>query len=259
MASYIELPIDPETPIGWGYSNLPLIPLRAEPSERAEMVTQALYGERMVLLEQHSDWMRVVLSDDGYMGWCSSKMVTSCTLEFWNKLCQQRNARLYQPLLRCVCGGKTLFLPAGSQLLPGDRIVDEVVQEEHTGLNPSEVAKRFLHAPYLWGGKSILGMDCSGLVQLSFSLLGILLPRDAGQQALLGESVKRVEAALPGDLAFFSNQFDKIVHVGLVLPEGSIIHASGSVRIDTLDREGIFNQENKGYSHQLSHIRRLSF
>jgi gamma-D-glutamyl-L-lysine dipeptidyl-peptidase len=259
VAHFNPFETNPVNVIGWGYSSLPLIPLRAEPSERAEMVTQALYGERMLLFEKQSDWVRVALTNDGYQGWCASKMVSTCTMETWNKLDNQMGKRLTQPLSTCLCGGRTILLPAGSRLFQEDKLIEDVVQEALNGLNPSEVAKRFLHAPYLWGGKSILGMDCSGLVQLSFALLGITLPRDASQQVLLGEPVSSPVEALPGDLAFFANPEGRIVHVGLVMAEGCIIHASGSVRIDRLDSNGIFNRETNVYSHRLSQLKRLSF
>jgi gamma-D-glutamyl-L-lysine dipeptidyl-peptidase len=259
VAHFNPLVTNPENAIGWGYSSLPLIPLRAEPSERTEMVTQALYGERMLLLEQQTDWVRVALTNDGYQGWCASKMVSTCTLERWNDLDKQMGERVTQPLSTCFCGGRKLLLPAGSLLFQEDKLIKDEVKEELSGLNPSDVAKRFLHAPYLWGGKSILGIDCSGLVQLSFALLGMTLPRDASQQVLLGKPVSSPKEALPGDLAFFANQEGKIVHVGLIMAEGCIIHASGSVRIDKLDHEGIFNKETNSYSHRLSQLKRLSF
>lgn len=245
--------------MGWGFSSLPLIPLRAEPSERAEMVTQALYGERMVLLEQQSDWVRVELLDDGYRGWCTFKMVSTCSKETFDAMASRNPRFVTQPIERCLCGNSTLQLPAGSRLFAEDRLLDEVVSESRSDKHPLYVAQRFLHAPYLWGGKSILGMDCSGLVQLSFLLLGVYLPRDAGQQILLGETVPLLEESLPGDLAFFENTAGKIVHVGLVMPEGCIIHASGSVRIDKLDHEGIFNRDTNRYTHHFSHLNRLSF
>jgi len=250
---------EPENLLGWGYSTLPLIPLRAEPSERSEMLTQVLYGERMLVLEQQSEWSRVQLVDDNYRGWCSTKMITSCTKEAWDAAALSSPRCVTQPISRCLCSGATRYLPAGSRLFPEDSLIDDKKGESMPLLNPSEVAKRFLHAPYLWGGKSILGMDCSGLVQLSFLLTGVMLPRDAGQQVLLGEPLKSVEETIPGDLAFFANQAGKIVHVGLVMDDGCVIHASGSVRIDLLDKEGIFNRDTHAYSHRLFQLRHLSF
>lgn len=260
MITYIDShQTEPDKPIRWGLSRLPLIPLRAEPSERSEMVTQAVYGERMVVLEQQSDWSRVQLSDDGYRGWCTTKMITFCTKETWDVMALTDVRCVTQPISACFCAGDTLLLPAGSRLFPEDVILNEKEREPRPLLNPSDVAKRFLHAPYLWGGKSILGMDCSGLVQLSFLLTGIMLPRDAGQQVLLGEQLLSLDDALPGDLAFFANEAGRLVHVGLVIANGCVIHASGSVRIDLLDKEGIFNGDTKSYSHHLSQLRRLSF
>ncbi|MFM7813326.1 MAG: C40 family peptidase [Flavobacteriales bacterium] len=120
----------------------------------------------------------------------------------------------------------------------------------------------YLGAPYLWGGRTILGIDCSGFSQVVYRILGQSIPRDAWQQAGLGEEVSFVDEAQPGDLAFFDNAEGKIIHVGLILDrlEDSlrIIHASGMVRIDTLDHQGIFNQETGEYSHNLRIIKRLS-
>lgn len=253
---YTSTVSNPENAKGWGCIKIPLVSLRAEPSEKAEMVTQALYGERVLMLELSADWVRVELQHDAYQGWCSSNMVSLCTLEEWNELERQGGAMITKPVARCMCGEKSLLLPAGSLLFYGDSVVDKTCCANVKGMNPADIALRFLHAPYLWGGKSILGMDCSGLVQLSYALLGVFMPRDAGQQVLLGNSVSLNEA-LPGDLAFFGNQTGKIVHVGLVMEQGRIIHASGSVRIDCLDNEGIFNRETGTYSHRLAQIRRL--
>ena len=114
----------------------------------------------------------------------------------------------------------------------------------------------WLNAPYLWGGRSILGVDCSGFVQVNFKLMGIDLPRDAWQQAQTGEPVKKLKDAVKGDLAFFDDK-DEIVHVGILLGTDSIIHASGKVRIDSMDKKGITNNETGKRTHSLRAIRRL--
>ena len=115
----------------------------------------------------------------------------------------------------------------------------------------------YLKAPYVWGGKSIFGLDCSGLVQQLYGLVGIQLPRDARQQVEHGQPVHFVVQARPGDLAFFDNAEGRIVHVGLVLEEGRILHAHGEVRIDPLDHNGIYNKDLGRYTHKLRIIRRL--
>ncbi|MBK7268756.1 MAG: C40 family peptidase [Flavobacteriales bacterium] len=115
----------------------------------------------------------------------------------------------------------------------------------------------FLGAPYLWGGRTPTGVDCSGLTQMLFMLMGIYLPRDAYQQAEEGDPVELVDLAEPGDLAFFDNAEGRITHVGIVLPERRILHASGRVRIDALDQEGIFDAEQGKYSHKLRLVKRV--
>ena len=111
--------------------------------------------------------------------------------------------------------------------------------------------------PYLWGGKSTFGIDCSGLTQQVYKLGGYELPRDAYQQAELGEVLSFVEEAEPGDLAFFDNADGKIIHVGIILGDYKIIHAHGKVRIDPFDSNGIFNTDSQKYSHKLRFIKKV--
>ena len=115
----------------------------------------------------------------------------------------------------------------------------------------------YLNAPYLWGGKTPFGIDCSGFTQMVYKLNGFALPRDAYQQAEIGETLSFVEEAEPGDLAFFDDDEGNIIHVGMVLEQGTIIHASGKVRIDALDHQGIYNKELKNYSHKLRLIKKI--
>ncbi len=121
----------------------------------------------------------------------------------------------------------------------------------------TETALKFLNTPYLWGGKSIQGIDCSGFVQLVFRMHGFDLPRDASQQVSFGETICFRHDARSGDVAFFENKKGKIIHVGIVIDEQYIIHASGKVRIDKLDHSGIYNSELRRYTHDLSVIKRM--
>ena len=124
-------------------------------------------------------------------------------------------------------------------------------------IGQDRTAKEFLNAPYLWGGKSFFGVDCSGFTQLVYKVNNVKLPRDAYQQAEVGEALSFVEESQPGDLAFFENAEGRIIHVGIMLDDQKIIHASGKVRIDTLDSTGIFNQEMNKHTHKLRFVKSI--
>ncbi len=131
------------------------------------------------------------------------------------------------------------------------------------GTNQSSIAQlpafamSFLNMPYLWGGRSPAGIDCSGFTNIVYKLAGIRLRRDAWQQSEQGILINFIDEARPGDLAFFQNEEGKIIHVGIILQQQKIIHASGRVRIDTIDHYGIYDEELKKYTHQLRLIRRM--
>ncbi|MDP4277508.1 MAG: C40 family peptidase [Bacteroidota bacterium] len=268
-----------------GICNLPLIPLRIEPSERAEMISQILYGELVDILEEQPGWVKVQLQSDAYSGWCTAKMIQELPTSLWQELSRSRPYVTSAVVSHCHSAHGQLLLPAGSRLygyLPSKQVftqykssVTDVIQEHWTlsenllpgangemvkrvqAVNPSILALRFMNAPYLWGGKSVFGIDCSGLVQVVFSMTGHFLPRDAKDQALKGRPVSRLEEARPGDLAFFTNPEGRIVHVGIVFKDQQIIHASGSVHIDQLDETGIFSASLNKYTHQLHQLRRI--
>lgn len=262
-----------------GICNLPLIPLRSEPSERSEMVSQVLFGELFELLESRESWSRIRLLSDQYTGWCSSKMIQLLPDSIFRTLAQSTPNRTVSVFSKCTGSAGTCFLPAGSLLYDFDaRLGTFSVYQVHKAdeaeprlsvwsmdavdcalptADPVAYALLFLNAPYLWGGKSILGIDCSGLVQVVFSLLGLFLPRDASQQAQKGRLVSNLDSAQVGDLAFFANTEGRIVHVGLLLDPTRIIHASGSVHIDSIDQTGIFSEVLGCYTHLLHSIRRM--
>jgi cell wall-associated NlpC family hydrolase len=114
----------------------------------------------------------------------------------------------------------------------------------------------WLNAPYLWGGRTPLGVDCSGFTQVIYKMMGIDLPRDAWQQAQEGKPVRKFSEAEPGDLAFFNNKED-IVHVGILLGNDQIIHASGRVKIDKIDKKGVMDAATGKRILSLKAVRRI--
>lgn len=254
-------------------SKVPIIPLRIEPSEKAEMVSQVLFGEYVEIVSEIDGWTEVSLVADGYTGWLDSKMIA--INKSVTKLFPQSFAKVCSSfmLAKAVDTGDTIHLTSGSVLnnyseekgtfkalgIEYEVLIGRVLQADSFLSMEAflDLSKAFLNAPYLWGGRSIFGVDCSGFVQVLYSLLGVQLPRDSSDMVMKGEPVTFVQHVLPGDLAFFGKEEDSITHVGMVLDKNTIIHASGKVRIDTLDSEGIFNNETKEYTHLLRAIKRL--
>jgi hypothetical protein len=239
-----------------GCISLPLVPGRREPSDKSEMITQLLFGEMYSVLEEQKKWVLIKNTSDQYECWIDRKQHTPISekLELNHKI-----GSAFAPLAN---GDQTWFLPAGSKVNLGEFYIgarkfsfDSSNEEERK--DPIFYANQLIGAPYLWGGKSILGIDCSGFVQVVYSCSGIQLPRDAHQQAEIGETVDFVETAKAGDLAYFDNEEGRITHVGIMLDGENIIHASGSVRIERIDHEGIYNSENESYSHRLRIVKRV--
>jgi hypothetical protein len=243
--------------------------MRAEPAERSEMVSQWLFGELATLLEESGKWVKIRLDVDGYEGWVdanSARKVNDHDLLVLKKAGKHRMLSTTGSVLRD--GNVNILIPAGSPVpvLFGDSF-ELIGRPFHltggrcgllslSGESLVSTAQLFLGTPYLWGGRTQYGIDCSGFSQILYLMHGITLPRDASQQINHGEEVSFVQETKPGDLAFFHNEEGRIVHVGMVLKPGTIIHASGEVRIDTLDSTGIYNAAQARYTHQLRLIKR---
>lgn len=242
-----------------GICNLAIIPIRKQPSSASEMVSQLLFGDTYKVINQQDNWIEIVTDADHYSGFINDKQHSGFNLNTQDWLVNTQ-----YPFLNLQLDNGYLLAPAGC-LIPHESTFQINTDSYHyaTALskyNQSDiamVAKQYLHTPYLWGGKTAFGIDCSGLTQMVFKQCGIKLPRDAYQQAEQGETVAFVEETEPGDLAFFDNSERRITHVGIMLENQQIIHASGKVRIDLLDHYGILNQEDKNYSHQLRIIKRF--
>lgn len=247
--------------MGYGIAINPLIPGRKEGSDRAEMVTQLLFGELYTVLEEKEKWILIQNDADIYQCWIDRKQHHPIDATEYQKLSQdpyQISAEILgetQGKIKIPFGARVNYT-SSSQLSEISSFGGETATCDHGDIE--KYAKLFLEAPYLWGGKSILGIDCSGFCQVVFSASGINLPRDAYQQAGLGDTVEFLDEARTGDLAYFDNKDGKITHVGILFGKDRIIHASGKVRIDKIDHQGIYNTELGKYTHKLRIIKRIN-
>lgn len=240
-------------PMEYGICRLSAMPLRKEGSHTSEMVSQLLFNELYEVLDEKPGWYLIRTDEDHYEGWIQGIQHHGIGEDEYQATQAQRRYIVDQPVLeyqgRMLSIGTVLHEPVSGSMTPPERFVPALM---------IEFGQKFLGAPYLWGGRTVFGIDCSGFVQLCARAAGKLLPRDASQQVQEGELVYFLPEIQPGDLAFFGNEEGKIVHVGMMLDNERILHASGQVRIDFLDQTGIFNKERNGHTHRLQVIKRLS-
>jgi len=248
--------------MNFGICNLSIVPLRFEPSDRSEMISQLLYGELFTILEKQEKWNKIKLLYDGYEGWVDNKQFLAISEDKYLKFTQKETC-YSTDLVDFINTQNKQLLPIclGSSLHTIDVLQHtfegNFVTEKQSKSNLIETALLYLNTPYLWGGKTPFGIDCSGFTQMVYQLNGFQLLRDASQQATQGEVLSFIEEAEPGDLAFFDNEEGIITHVGIILENNHIIHASGKVRIDILDQSGIFNTDLKKHTHTLRVIKRM--
>ena len=255
----------------YGICRVSIAPLRAEPKDQAEIVSQLLFGDEVRILERSNNWLKVQQLYDAYEGYIDFKQLQPLEDADLHNGTEFKFLAPASPMNSLVLeDGSRIYLAAGSNL-PGYeagycRLKDQVLKVDFEPLQVPEVpsttalikdALFFRHAPYLWGGKTLAGIDCSGFVQTVFKMAGIKLQRDASQQALQGQTVHFLPEVVPGDVAFFDNEEGRIIHVGILLNNKEIIHASGQVRVDPIDDQGIYNKELKRYSHKLRIIKRF--
>lgn len=250
---------------------LAIAPLRKEPSDKSEIVSQLLFGDRAKVLEKTEKWWLVQSLHDQYEGWMDQKQLTAITseqffadanylhvsgLQLDNTLIAENGTKYY------LSPGSTLpnytngfcYLGEKKYEVKFEPMVPDAANFKN---NVERIAKFFENTPYLWGGRTLFGIDCSGFVQMVYKLNGIQLRRDASQQAEEGTLVDFLESAQLGDLAFFDNPEGRITHVGLMLNNNQIIHSAGMVRIDPIDGQGIYNAELGKYTHKLRIIKRF--
>ncbi|MDN3619440.1 C40 family peptidase [Polaribacter undariae] len=253
----------------YGICNLSIVPLRAEESNQSEMTSQVLFGEAFEVIEKQKEWSKIRLTFDNYEGYIDNKQYTEISADFYSKLKSEKQyfsgemidfiTNSKNELTTIPLGSNLPFYNAGKLQINAETYIYEgaILSEEESKHKIAQTAFNYLNTPFLWGGKTPFGIDCSGFTQMVYKLCGYQLLRDANQQATQGEVLSFIEESEAGDLAFFDNEEGEIIHVGIILSDYHIIHAHGKVRIDTLDHSGIFNAELQKHTHKLRIIKKM--
>ena len=253
--------------MNYGISNLSIVPTRNEAADQSEMVNQIIFGEHFKVLEIRKKWSKIRLAHDSYEGWICNKQWIEIEEDIYKQL-DKEVATITTDILDIITKTHHQPIVIGS-ILPsyksGHALINNEMYQFDGLTTPGFIKKEklvenaliYLNAPYLWGGRSPLGIDCSGFTQMVYRLQGVDLPRDAYQQAEVGTTLSFVEESEPGDLAFFDNTEGRITHVGIILEDNHIIHASGKVRIDRIDQQGVFNTEIGNHTHKLRLIKSI--
>lgn len=257
--------------LDYGVCRLALVAVRLKPDDREPQVTQLLFGDHyeVLLISKDGKWLLIRIFADRYEGWIDRKQHHAITSEYFDQI-NHANFKITTDLVTGILYKKNPLSILIGSIVPVSQVELFKVEEQLAFNGESKslgqkrdfeflksIAIKYGHAPYQWGGKGPFGIDCSGLVQMVFKICGYPLLRDAHQQAGQGKPVDGLLAAKPGDLAFFANPEGQIIHVGILLEDNKIVHASGHVRIDLLMEEGILNLETKIFTHTLAFLRRI--
>ncbi len=249
----------------FGICNLSVTPLRKEADDASEIVSQLLFGDFVEIIEKGTPWIKIKNHYDGYEGWMDFKQLVYISesqfkegVSVSHPVLKQETVRIMGPkgVQKIMLGSSLPFL-SNNQLKLGDetyKIID--LLDIQANINLLEIAHIYLNTPYLWGGKSIFGIDCSGFTQNVFKTIGIFLPRDASKQVNYGKEIAWDDKQ-PGDLVYFTSKSGKVTHVGILLENNKIIHAHGRVRIDELKLDGIWNDDLNCISHTFHSIKRI--
>ena len=235
----------------YGICHLSIIPLRKDSTSKSELVSQLIYGELFEVIEKKGKWFYIESIDDKYCGWINYSQFKEISKQDFKKVKKTESKLLNNISAEIEIENGNMSITIGSKVSSAFILNHKLKQKEYSKSSIIKNSLKFLNSPYLWGGRTPYGIDCSGFSQQVYKLNGFQLARDASQQALQGKEVK-LEKAKPGDLAFFGDK--KITHVGIIMDSNKIIHSFGCVRIDYLNEKGIINSISKKTTHYLKKI-----
>ena len=237
----------------YGIIDLNIVPVRKKNNAKSEMINQLFFGESITIIKTKEKWSFVSSNIDNYQGWIRNLHFKLIKKNEYKILCE--NDSLFSKSEIIIKNDAyEITIPTGS-LLSSVKFLNYYYTNEVGSKSLLETIKSFINSPYLWGGKTKYGVDCSGLVQSIFKTLNIILPRDSHEQSDFGVEIK--EAYKLGDLGFFGENLNRISHVGIFVDNETIVHAYGKVRMDKINSEGIYNNEEKRVTHFLQKVNRI--
>jgi hypothetical protein len=247
----------------YGICHLSVVPVRSVPDNIGEMVSQLLYGEHFKILEARTSWSKIRMAFDQCEGWVLNEQIFSLHHDDYEKTETSMDFKFATDLVSFVSSKEGVLLPI---VLGSSVHTTNILEHTFEGTffenkkdkpNLVRTALLYLNTPFLWGGRTPFGLDCSGFTQMTYKINGYRLKRTALEQSAQGEALSFIEESEPGDLAFFDNKEGIINHVGIVMDNNYIIHCNGKIRIDRIDHTGIFNSESGRYTHTLRVIKKI--